>query len=131
LKVLLQEGTIVVDQGGEIISEYRRHCNPSGQPGVGDRFFQVVLMSFGARVERVPLTAHEARTFLEFPDDPELLGFDLSDRKFAAVARKAEVPVVNSTDTDWLEHRSALERNGVAVEFVCGASADGWFVAED
>jgi hypothetical protein len=45
LEQLVKKGRIVLDLGGEIQAEYLRHLNARGQPGVGDRFLQVVLNS--------------------------------------------------------------------------------------
>ena len=54
---------------------------------------------------------------------PELADFDLSDRKFVAVAltHATNPPVVNATDSDWHHHREALLRHGVRIESVCPA----------
>lgn len=35
---ILRRNKVVVDEAGKVQAEYRRHLNPSGQPGVGDRF---------------------------------------------------------------------------------------------
>lgn len=127
LKQVLAEGTILLDTAGEIQGEYRRHLRPSGQPGVGDRFYQEVINSLPGRVERVDLPRHASGEYEDFPVDPALAGFDLSDRKFAALGRRERVPVVTATDSDWLDHRDALEANGVQIEFVCGCERDDWF----
>jgi hypothetical protein len=41
--------------------------------------------------------------FLEFPDDPDLAGFDPGDRMFvaAACAHPLHPPILNAVDTDW------------------------------
>ena len=65
---------------------------------------------------------------MDFPNDPNLAGFDSSDRKFAAAARKTGVPVMNATDSDWLIHRDALTANGIVVEFICGVGKETWTV---
>ncbi len=126
LAQILRRGRIVIDDGGEMISEYRRYCKPRGQPGVGDRFFREVLMNFSGKVDRIPLEKRSDGSFADFPNDPALSGFDRSDRKFAAAARKVSVPVLNATDSDWLNFRAALERNGIRVEFVCGTRKAEW-----
>ena len=84
-------------------------------------------MNFTGRVERIPLEKRIDGSFVDFPSDPRLANFDLSDRKFAAAARKAGVPVCNAIDTDWLDHRSELAENGIEVAFLCGCNADEWF----
>ncbi len=124
---LLRRGRIVIDAGGEMAAEYQVYCEPKGQPGVGDRFFREVLMNYHGKVERILLAKRNDGTFVDFPDDPALVTFDPSDRKFAAAARKAAVPVMNATDSDWSYHHAALSRNGIEVEFVCGISPAGWF----
>ncbi len=123
----LQSHRILVDLAHEIETEYRTYLSPNGQPGVGDRFYQAVLMSLPTRVERVPLPRTAQGEYLDFPEDPELANFDPSDRKFASLARREQAPVINATDTDWLHARSALERNGITVEFVCGLNDEDWF----
>lgn len=128
LRSLLARGRIIIDDGGEMLDEYRRYCEPKGQPGVGDRFFREVLMNYAGRVERISLEKGPEGGFIDFPTDPELAGFDLADRKFAAAARKAAVPVLNAVDSDWLEYRKVLARNKVKVEFVCSRNAAMWFV---
>jgi hypothetical protein len=128
---LLEEGRIIVDVAGEMLAEYRRYCDPKGQPGVGDRFFREVLMNYVSKVERIPLEKHADGRFVDFPDDPELEGFDPDDRKFAAAARKMAVPVLNATDSDWLTFQQSLLKHGIKVEFVCGTNRTNWILAED
>lgn len=127
LRQVLRDGRIVVDAADAILAEYRRHCEPKGQPGVGDRFFHEVLMRYDGKVERIHLETNEAGDYADFPDDPDLVGFDRSDRKFAAAARKSGAPVLNATDSDWLDFAAALERHGLKVSFVCGRTRDRWF----
>src|SRR5207245_8723519 len=59
--------------------------------------------------------------FAEFPRDPALEGFDLSDRKFVAVARASRhsPTVLNAVDSDWRIYEEPLKRHGVEVEFLC------------
>lgn len=67
------------------------------------------------------LTPDPDRGFREFPDDPELAGFDWDDRKFVAVALAvgADPAILNASDTDWWLGREGLERHGVQVVFLC------------
>jgi hypothetical protein len=126
LELLVTQGRIILDFGGEIQAEYLRHLNPRGQPGVGDRFLQVVLNSGPTRVERVELGKTEGE-FDDFPNDPNLTAFDRSDRKFVAAGRKAKASIANATDSDWLEHHAALLANHVRVHFICGCDKKKWF----
>lgn len=127
LEETLATRRVLLDIAGEIQAEYRRYLSPTGQPGVGDRFYQQILMSAPVRIERLELPRDTAGAYEHFPDDPALCGFDPSDRKFAAMARLAEAPVANATDTDWLHHNAALAANGITVRFVCGCDSPEWF----
>lgn len=123
---ILENGRISVDEAGEILAEYRTYCSPVGQPGVGDAFFREVLLNYVGKVNRVELAKNADGTFANFPPDPELAQFDPSDRKFVAVAVVSGAPVVNSTDPDWLEHKPALNRNGIEIVFVCTEQLERW-----
>lgn len=120
------EDALVIDDGWHILREYMANLRQSGQPGVGDRFLKWVLdnLKNPSRCEQVAITpvdgAYE-RGFREFPQDPCLVGFDRSDRKFVAVSlvHRQRPPILNATDSDWWDYREALERNGVRVVFLC------------
>lgn len=131
LQNILKSGRILVDLAGEIQGEYRTHLNARGQPGVGDRFYQEVLNSAPRLIERVELPRRADGQYADLPQVLIDTGFDPSDRKFAALARRENVPVVNATDSDWLNHRAILESNGIAVEFVCGCDSTAWFEPKD
>lgn len=130
LKDLLDKGRVVIDAGGDILREYRRHFNANGAPGVGDQFFRVILMEYSGRVFRVDLQKNSDGSFTDFPSDPALVSFDLSDRKFAAASRVTGAPVLNATDGDWVDHLDALRKNGVEVEFVCGSDPSQWHTCD-
>lgn len=127
LQEVIERGSVVLDLEGEIEAEYRRYLSPRGQPGVGDRFYLEVLNSAPGRVERIHLPTNDEGEYEDFPKAVELAAFDLSDRKFAALARRESIPVANATDSDWLNHRSTLEGNGIAIWFVCGYDSGAWF----
>ncbi len=127
LFALRDSGKLVLDAEGAILAEYRRHLNPGGQPGVGDQFYREALNSHPDRVERMGLPVGRDGQYIDLPHAVAASRFDQSDRKFAALARRAHVPVVNSTDSDWLDHQRLLEENGIIVEFLCGCDRDGWF----
>ena len=80
----------------------------------------------GLDADPIELPKTEDGSFSDFPSDPELVNFDPSDRKFVAAARNSGARVVNSTDPDWLEHKAALNRNGVQIEFVCTEDRQSW-----
>lgn len=124
--VAIQHGIlIVIDDGWRILREYQRNASSSGQPGVGDAFLLWLLRNQAnpSRCQRVSLTTRRGteEAFDEFPDDPDLEGFDRSDRKFVAAARAStRMPsVLNATDTDWHHYRETLARHGVQINFLC------------
>ena len=123
LEDLANNGRIAVDDAWRILEEYGRRLAPSGQPGPGDAFYRWVLTNWANpdRCELVHLTENAARGFDEFPDEPNLLRFDPSDRKFVAVALAAQRPshVVVALDRGWWNFRLALENSGVPIRFVC------------
>lgn len=120
----VRSGLIVIDDDGLILAEYKNHLSHRGQPGVGDAFFKWLWdnQANPHRCRRVPITydAECGRDFLEFPDDPDLHGFDHSDRKFVAVAIASGInpAIVNAADTDWHIFRTPLERY-VRISFIC------------
>ncbi|WBA40699.1 hypothetical protein [Hymenobacter canadensis] len=118
-----QNQIIVLDDEFNIISEYQNKLSSSGQPGPGDAFLKWVLQNRAnpLRCETIALNCNEDGSYSDFPDDEGLDKFDLSDRKFVAlaIAHAGNPPIVNATDTDWYIHIEALERCGISVEFLC------------
>lgn len=128
-RILKNKEQIILDNGGEILAEYRneRRLRSSGQPGVGDRFYHEVLLN-KTQVERVDLPKRGDGEYRDLPQDVIDSGFDRSDRKFAALAKRESAPVVNAVDSDWLNARDLLAANGIRVEFLCGCNPDTWRV---
>lgn len=126
LENLLKRGSVVLDLAGEIQSEYHRYLSPRGQPGVGDRFYREIINS-GERIERVNLARLADGSYADFPTDPALNRFDQSDRKFAACARAAAAQVSVAIERGWLNHRQALARHDIVVDFVCSCDRSTWF----
>ena len=129
LSGLVKNGTVLLDVEGAIQDEYRRHLNPRGEPGVGDRFYQEVLHSSPKLVERVTLPKRPDGEYEDLPQALIDVGFDPSDRKFAALAHKENVTVHNATDSDWIEDCATLAEVGVQVENLCGCDSNLWFDA--
>lgn len=117
----------LVDLGGEIVEEYRRYLNPSGQPGVGDRFYFNLIQCSPERVRYVDIPKGEDNEYLDLPDVIRQSKFDPSDRKFAALARKCNASVVNATDSDWLECKAMIEGAGILILFLCGEQKENWY----
>lgn len=120
-----QTHRLVIDAQWRIIGEYCHMLHATGQPGVGDAFLKWILINqFNPqRCERVSIEYDTAENrYTPFPDhDPDMVNFDLSDRKFVAVAlaHPEHPPIYNATDTDWFHHQAQLAKHGVQVEFLC------------
>ena len=116
----------LIDQAGEIEAEYRRYLNPQGQPGVGDRFYQEILRNANL-LERIELPKHANGEYADLPQPVAASTFDRDDRKFAALAKREAVPVVNAVDSDWLDEITLLTASDIEVEFLCGCNRRNWF----
>lgn len=127
LKELLGVGTVLLDLEGQIQEEYRSYLRPSGQPGVGDRFYQVILHSSPSLVERVELPRRSDGEYVHLPQSLIDEKFDPSDRKFAALAQRENVPVFHATDRGWINHAETLAAEGIQVEHLCGCNKEEWF----
>jgi len=119
LESLVCSEIITIDKGGLILDEYSNHFSFSGKPGIGDMFFKYLFDNQynHNRINQVEI--HES--------DDEHIGFeelpknklDPSDRKFLAVAVKAEAIIINATDSDWMEQHSLMKKLGVEVCQLC------------
>jgi hypothetical protein len=115
-------GKLVIDAGDEIYNEYRRQLSMSGQPGVGDFFMKWVhdhRYSF-PETDRVEITK-AGDSYNEFPQHDGLTDFDISDRKFIAVANFhiEKPPILQATDCKWWGWKEPLADVGVKVKFLC------------
>ncbi len=123
LQSIMKKGKLAVDDQFRILLEYQNKTIPKRGNRPGDAFVRWALQNNAnvARVDRIELTESLERGFNTFPDDPDLSGFDASDRKFVAVAcgHDESPPILQATDSKWLAWTAALQRNGVSVEFMC------------
>ena len=119
---VVTSGGLVIDANGEIFEEYSRELNFSGQPGVGDRFLKWIHdHQWGfPETDRV-IISKKGDSYLEFPDHSGLEKFDISDRKFVAVANAhfEKPPIYQATDSKWWGWWEALEMVGIDVTFLC------------
>ena len=119
-----EHGGLVMDAGDEIFTEYRRQLSFSlrGEPGVGDKFMKWVNDNrWGFPPEdRVRITKN-GDTYNEFPHHDGLSEFDISDRKFVAVANahRDNPPILQGTDSKWWGWQDALRDVGIEVDFLC------------
>jgi hypothetical protein len=117
-------GVLVIDDRDRILFEYRTNCRIAGQPGVGDSFTRWAHDHIGQTdlVNVVPINPSEDPPyFTEFPDHKGLEGFDISDRKFVAVANAHAVKpsILQATDSKWWGWKDHLAECGITVEFLC------------
>lgn len=119
---VVKNGGLVVDAGDEICGEYRQHLSMKGQPAVGDRFVKWVHDNQWKfpEADRVAVTK-KGDTYDQFPDHKNLSDFDISDRKFVAVANAhpEKPPILQATDSKWWGWKDALAEVGIAVHFLC------------
>lgn len=125
LQQIQKQDILVLDNLWLIIKEYKANVSDKGQPGVGDAFLKWILTNLknSKHCQLVSITALDSNysNFQEFPQDPALEKFDLSDRKFVAVAltHPDKPPIFNAVDSDWKIFESVLLKFGVKVEFLC------------
>lgn len=120
-----EQGIVILDDSMLILHEYMKHLSMSGQPGPGDLFLKWVwsVQADASHCSQVHITPRndDLASFVEFPDDADLMGFDYSDRKFVAVALTSGITpkILNAVDSDWAEHFEALSRIGISLIFLC------------
>lgn len=122
IEQVIEKGSVVLDADGEIFNEYIGELSFRGQPGIGDKFLKWLHENRFRfpDCDRVPITP-SGDSYDEFPDHPGLSNFDLSDRKFIAVANahSEKPPILEATDSKWWGWKDALEEAGIDVEFLC------------
>ncbi len=118
LNAVVDQDVIVIDDAGLILNEYKGYLSFSGSPGVGDKFFKhIVDNQWQKKVKRVTITesSDPTRGFKVLPSNT----FDLSDRKFLAVAVVSGATVINAIDSDWTKNKMLMSQVGVRVEELC------------
>lgn len=119
---VMQKRGLIIDAGDEIYNEYRNKLSLKGQPGVGDGFMKWVhdkrwTLHHSQRVE----ITRKGDSYNEFPVHAGLEEFDISDRKFVAVANAHALkpPILQASDSKWWGWKDALAEVGIAVHFLC------------
>jgi hypothetical protein len=122
IESVIQKKALVIDIENEIFDEYKSNLSMSGQPGYGDAFMKWVHYTGPSlpASQRVAITKI-GDSYKEFPDHPELTNFDLSDRKFVAVANAhpKKPPILEAADSKWWGWKQPLEEVGITVWFLC------------
>lgn len=118
------KGCLVLDDGGDIVGEYlsQNMLSLKGAPGIGDKFIKWVNdhQWNPSRVSRVRINKN-GESYDEFPEHEDLKRFDISDRKFVAVANAhpEKPPIFQATDSKWWGWKDGLLEKGVTVCFLC------------
>lgn len=111
--------SIVLDSLDEIITEYKKHLNYVGQPGLGDAFYKYLHdhMYDAKKITAVEITPNNdlSTGYDELP----INSLDKSDRKFLAAALITNGKIINAVDTDWHEQRDLLNALAVEVDQLC------------
>ncbi len=122
IEQIVKSGRLVLDRGDEIFEEYRTNLSLKGQPGVGDRFMKWVHDNrWSFPPEDLVEVNRVGDSYTEFPNHPDLEDFDISDRKFVAVAHshRDRPSILEATDSKWWGWKTSLAEVGITVEFLC------------
>lgn len=124
-KLMNSSDIVVLDANQEILREYKNNFTTYGNPTVASEFLkwicrQLTLRS-NSQVELKLLTVVGDRQYAEFPQDSALDGFDLSDRKFIALANAHpdHPSIYEGSDCLWWGFKDALSALGIQVVFLC------------
>ncbi len=127
IECVVKNGGLVMDSGDEIYDEYRNNLSLKGQPGVGDIFLKWIHDNRWTFPDenRVSVTKR-GDSYDEFPEHDGLKNFDISDRKFVAVANAHpdKPPILEATDSKWWGWKDSLAEIGITVTFLCPAYAE-------
>lgn len=106
----------VIDDGWQILGEYKDNARSSGEPGFGDAFLRWLLSNI-ANSDRCDCVRPA-----DFPDDARLANFDQSDRKFVcvALAHPDKPSILNAVDSDWHAVIVPLADYGIKIDCICG-----------
>ena len=119
-----EKGVLVIDNKYEILSEYQDHLDVNRGQGVGYGFMKWVFVNLCRPEKVVQLSITKSNSsYEEFPEHDDLVSFDLSDRKFIAVANACpdtdKPPILQATDSKWWGWKDALSEVGIDVRFLC------------
>jgi len=123
LQALQEDGTVVIDDGHLILTEYLEKTSLDSPKGLGDVFLKWLLQQLAnpARVAQVRITPDRQGGFKEFPDKLLQQRFDPPDRMFVAVANAhpERPPILQAGDCKWLDWWQELALYGVRIDFLC------------
>lgn len=111
---------LVLDLDYEIIKEYRNRIPRNTDLGkIFWRWFNTYIgqISFD---DMIKLEKDSDGNYVMFPLEERTVKFDMSDRKFVALARAhtEQPPIIEATDGKWLGYKDVFEEYGVHIEFL-------------
>ena len=109
---------IFLDESEQILQEYIKNLNTSGQPGVGDRFLASFIHNNSSQKVEYHNILDDNNAY-KLPAEILQSSFDKDDHKFAALAIVGKAKVVNASDSDWFMHKNLLEKHGISILFLC------------
>jgi len=128
---VIKKRGLVLDAGDEIFDEYRQQLSMKGQPGVGDLFMKWVHDNRWSLSDsdRVAITKN-GDSYDQFPAHQGLNNFDISDRKFVAVANAhpTKPTILQATDSKWWGWKEPLAEVGITVHFLCHEYAEAKYM---
>lgn len=114
------ESKLVLDMDYEIIREYRKRIPTNTALGkIFWRWFNTYIGQISLD-DMVKLAKDSDGNYIMFPLEDRTEAFDISDRKFVALARahSEHPPIVEATDGKWLGFKDVFEEYGVHIEFL-------------
>jgi hypothetical protein len=127
---IVKEGRIAIDDCYRVLTEYQNKTSPRVGKRPGDSFVKWLLRNNANpdRCDQITLVDHPERVFESFPDDARLATFDPPDRKFVAIAAAHPIrpPILQASDSKWLDWNVVLEELGLPVEFLCPVDIKGF-----
>lgn len=112
---VMQSGVVLDDEEDLAVGEYRRYLDMSGQPSMGDVFFDWFMRErwLGNVVQRV---ASPTGSSLLSILPATLTSFDSDDHKWICLYIEGSADwIVNAVDSDWRNALAALESAGINV----------------
>ena len=134
---LAGEIVVVIDEDGEVLSEYRSNMYPDPNPsaGLASQFLIYLFnnQAISSRVHPVKLKKNADNRFVDYPDkknswqtnDIKCRHFDPDDKKWVALALRfkkethGDAPIVNAADRCWQVFAAHLESVGIQLESLC------------
>ncbi len=115
------QSRLVLDEGGEILKEYRNAYNLNNNQGIAVEFYKWANAMFFKYIEDViPLEELQENEFANYPDCDDLKNFDPPDRKYIALSynHPEKPPIIEAGDSKWWRIRDAMRENGMEIIFI-------------